>query len=567
MKKRNLPLGVSDFKKVRELDYFFVDKSLFIQEIIDSPAEVMLFPRPRRFGKTLGLSMLKTFLEKTGEDPAYYFKEFAIWERKEYHDYMARFPVISLTFKDIKEKTWSGCFSGIKERIQREYAKHLYLLESNSINEWDKKWFSKILDGNGDERAFESSLDRLSELLAKYWSEKTVILIDEYDTPIHAGFQNGYYDDVVGFLRNFFSGGLKDNPNLFKGVLTGILRIAKESIFSGLNNLTVYSILSKKFSDKFGFTSDEVQNLLDIFSLRQHREAITDWYDGYRFGDTLIYNPWSIVNCIVNEGELAPYWVNTADSSIIANLVMGEKREITNDLEELIKGNSIEKPIKENIVMRQLETQYDLAWSVLFFSGYLRTLGKVQSSKGYSQVHHLKVPNREVQLLFNDFIRDWFGLRIKGNTLDRMLKALVSGDIKLFEAALREVVTSIMSYHDFTGETEKVYQALIIGILVYLQDQYEIKSNRESGYGRYDVMMIPADKRKTGIILEFKILKDNGKKAVEKALDKALDQIKKKDYGRELKQRGIANILMIAIVFQGKKLWVKSSNNCDLETF
>ena len=559
MKKKRLPIGVSDFRKLRENNYYYVDKSHFIREIIEASAEIILLPRPRRFGKTLNLNMLKVFFEKDQNDEAALFKGLLIKESPYFDEYHEKYPVIFLTLKDVKHADWSQCRKSLKAIIYKEYSRHRYLLDGELLFPEEKALFEKILQGTADITDYENSLLFLSEILHRYHGRPVVILMDEYDTPLHTGYTQRYYEEIIGFMRNFLSGGLKDNPHLFKGVLTGILRVAKESIFSGLNNLGVYTILDEEFSDCFGFTEDDTRRLLCDHDTPDRFELVSRWYDGYLFGGKTIYNPWSLVNYVNSRGGTPkPFWINTADSSIIDRLATSGGKEIREEIGRLLEGKSIERPVYETIVMRDLDIRDDLLWSFLLFSGYLKAIKQIND-----EVWELEIPNMEVRFLYRNLVRAWFAVKIEPNQLEEMLMGLETGDVKLFEIMLRKVVTRIMSCHDFGNEPEKVYHALVLGMLVWLSGKYDIRSNRESGYGRYDIMLKPKHPGRTGIIIEFKLVEKQTENAHEQVLENALKQIKDRGYAVELQASGIRDILEIAVAFKGKKLWVKHRITTD----
>lgn len=560
---QKLPIGISGFRKLRQRNYHYIDKTLFVREVLDAPEEVLLIPRPRRFGKTLNLSMLRYFFEKSEQDRTSLFDGLAIRDDDCFDEHQGKYPVIWLTFKDVKARNWDNLYKGLRNLISREIERHSHSLKREGITATARNFLESVADGRASERDYEETLLILSEQLRRLHGEPVVILIDEYDTPIHAGHTYGYYDDVISFMRNFLSAGLKDNPHLFKGVLTGILRVAKESIFSGLNNPGVYTLLDREFNAAFGFTEDEVTELLADYGLSESFDEVSHWYNGYLFGKRVIYNPWSVLNYISRKEDKArPWWVNTADTGIIENLATRGGRELREELGCLIEGGGIRKPVYDSIVMRDLDTQDDLVWSLLLFSGYLKSVGPAERRK----FRKLEIPNEEVRIAYEDMIERWFADKIRPNRLEEMLAALETGDVKQFERSLRLIVTRIMSYHDLAGEPEKVYHALVLGMLVWLSHTYHIRSNRESGLGRYDLMLRPKDPGKQGIIIEFKRLEDEEekdgekkkkkKKTPEDAVREALRQIAEKGYTEELEAAGIRKILRLAIVFRGKELWV-----------
>lgn len=552
---KKLPIGISDFKKLIDEKYYFVDKSLFIKEIVDDGSEVILLPRPRRFGKTLNMTMLKYFFEKSSEDNAYLFKNLKIDDHKSIMNLQGKYPVIYLTFKDIKNSNFEKCYEKITELISQEYNKHNYLLQN--LNAVDKIYYNDILFKKASAAQYETSLKNLSKFLCGYYGMKTIILIDEYDVPIQSGYLNNYYNDVIEFMRNFLSSGLKDNEYLQKSVLTGILRIAKESIFSGLNNLEVCTILKEAYSDNFGFLENEVKEALNYYKIEFEMSEIKDWYNGYIFGSNIIYNPWSILNYVKNwKDGFKPYWVNTSSNDLVKSLLAESSKGIKEELESLLKGLKLEKYINEDIVMDQINNSAENLWSFLLFSGYLKVTNK--ETKRGKVLCSLKIPNLEVGYLYEDIITAWFSEGINQENYDLMLKSLISGDIKTFGKIFKEFVLNSVSYFDTTKkEIEKVYHAFVLGMLVSLSEDYEVKSNRESGYGRYDVMIIPRNINKKAIIIEFKKVDEDENETLEKAAEEALNQIATKAYNQELIYRGITDIVNLGIAFEGKTVLVK----------
>ncbi|MDQ1350880.1 MAG: family ATPase [Acidobacteriota bacterium] len=580
MDKKKIPVGVSDFKKMITENYYYVDKTLFIKEVIDRGDTILLLPRPRRFGKTLNISMLKYFYDccpetespesdtssheskppAAGNTYKNLFDSLAIQNAgQEYRDQMGQFPVIFLTFKNIKESDWESCLSKIKQLIQDEYSRHYYLLDSKKMLPHELDYFNRIINLEGNKGDYENSLGKLLVFLNRYYGKRAVILIDEYDAPIHAGFNNNYYDEIIDFMRNFLCAGLKDTDQyLEKSVLTGIMRIARESIFSGLNNPGVYTLLSEEFDDKFGFTEREVEKILNDFNIFHMYEQIQQWYNGYTFGKETIYNPWSIINFLASDGkELKPYWINTSDNQLVDSLLSKGGNELKKELEALIRGESIEKAIDENIVLKDIFNREDLLWSFLLMGGYLKQTQKRRHETSGKMYYRLAIPNMEVRITYSQIVDNYFSKKIENEKLEIMLKALIDGDVKLFEKMLQKVVSAVFSYHDFGGEPEKVYHALVTGLLVWISDTHEIKSNRESGYGRYDISIIPRDLRLTGYVIEFKTVDQADEETVESATTSALKQIEEKKYETELLERGITNIKKLAIVFSGKDVYVK----------
>ncbi len=553
-KKQRLPLGVSDFRKLRERNDYYMDKSDFIDEIIESSAEVILLPRPRRFGKTLNMSMLHFFFEKCDEDRAYLFDGLRIMDHECFKKHQGQYPVIWLTFKDLKEHSWDSCLKKIAFLIRQIFKKHEHILANGDFDNFDKTYIHKMLNGTADRIEYELSLEQLSAFLHRCHEKPVVILIDEYDTPIHAGYNYGYYDKIIGFMRNFLSGGLKDNPHNFKGVITGILRVAKESIFSGFNNPGVYTVMDRKFSDYFGFSKEDVKTLLAAYDMPDRYDEVSDWYNGYIFGTNVMYNPWSVISYIDNKGEAKPYWINTADMTMIERLITREGKEIQQEMDHLLEGKTIIRPIFESIVMRDLEKRSDLLWSFLLFSGYLKQVRKIEEDSW-----ELNVPNHEVMYIYRSLVKSWFTQKVEHNLLMDMIQSLEDANMDLFERLLRKIITEIMSYHDLAGDPEKVYHALVLGMLIWMSGKYNIRSNRESGYGRYDIMMKPKDLQARGIIIEFKKVELKSEDAYKKVLKAALAQIEDKGYTTEMEAAGVKSILKIAVAFQGKEMWLSSA--------
>ena len=558
MEKR-LPVGVSDFKEMIEDDYYYVDKSLFIKELIDNPAKVALIPRPRRFGKTLNLSMVQYFFERSGEDNSHLFTGLKIMEADDkYLAKQGKQPVISLTFKDIKHSKWDKCLKDMMKLIAEEYSRHDYLLASEVLNDYQRRVYREIISLEADDIFYQSALKDLSQYLREYYQERVMILIDEYDAPIQTGYLNGYYNQVVDFMRNLLSGGLKDNPHLEKGILTGILRVAKESIFSGLNNLSVYTLLDKQFAHSFGLLEEEVKQLLADYQLSGCLDEVKNWYNGYSFGNQVIYNPWSIIKYVENNGLADPYWANTSSNDLIKQTILAGGSQLKTDLQSLIEGEPIKVEIDKNIVFPDIETSSHAVWSFLLFSGYLRANSQQrEEARLYCQ---LEIPNIEIKYIYENIILSWFEQNITNHELNLMLNSLTQGDLDTFSVIFQEFVLNSMSNFDIGGdEPEKVYHVFVLGLLLNLRDDYQVISNRESGYGRYDVMIIPEDKSELGIVMEFKKANNYKDESLEAAVEAALEQIKNKNYKQELINKGVEDILELGIAFSGKKIMVESS--------
>ncbi|HLP61146.1 MAG TPA: AAA family ATPase, partial [Candidatus Deferrimicrobium sp.] len=486
------------------------------------------------------------------------FENLAITQAgEEYLEKIGKNPVIFVSFKNVKDSTWDVCWEKIRQVIIDEYSKHYYLLSSIALLPNEKDYFKRIIDLKGSTGDYQNSLGQLLKFLYRYYETRVVILIDEYDAAIHSGYTCNYYDKAIDFMRGFLCGGLKDTDEfLEKSVITGILRIAKESIFSGLNNPGVYTVVSEEFSDKFGFTESEVESFLTQYNLLDQYDEVRRWYNGYRFGDEIIYNPWSIINFLESKvHDLKPYWLNTSSNDLIDTFLSNGGQELKEELEQLIRGEAIEKLIDENIIMKEITSREDLLWSFLLMTGYLKFTAKRKIGDQF--YYNLAIPNAEVRIAYKNIIRKYFADKIKNKELEIMLKALIAGDISLFEKILQKIVTAIFSYHDFSGEPERVYHALVTGLLVWLWETHEIKSNRESGFGRYDIMIIPKDPSLLGYVIEFKAVDDDINETVPAAVEAAFKQIDSKEYETELIERGIRNIKKLAIVFSGKRVFVK----------
>jgi len=558
---KRIPLGISDFKAIIEEDYLFVDKTLLIKEFWESNGQTILLPRPRRFGKTLNMSMIKYFFEKDSIDNRYLFKNLNIENHEEIMKFQGKYPVIYLSFKDEKHSTFEYLKTGLRSILSKLYLDHKYCLNKDNLDNVEKEYYNLIINKKADIIELSNALKKLSQYLEDYFEQKVIILIDEYDVPIQAAYLNNYYDEAIEFMRNLLSGAFKDNNSIKKGMITGILRVARESIFSGLNNLKVESILSNNFSDKFGFTEKEIEKLVHEYNIEEKLEIIKQWYNGYNFGNTTIYNPWSILNYLSNpEQGLKPYWVNSSSNDLVEILLSKGSKEVKKNLEDLVSGNNIEKIIDENIVMGDIEKSTDNLWSFLLFTGYLKV--KSKERKGLKDYYTLSIPNLEVTTLYYDLIEKWFEDTITKENYELMINSLVTGDIKIFGKLLKQFVLKSISYFDVGGyEGEKVYHAFVLGMLISLNDTHEVLSNRESGYGRYDVMIIPRDISKLGIVIEFKKLDTDDDETLDETAEEALKQIKDKKYSITLENRGIKNIKEIGIVFKGKDIYIKENDN------
>ena len=559
-----LPIGLSNFPELIREGYAYVDKSLLIQSVLDSSAKVLLLPRPRRFGKTLNLSMLRAFFDRDTPGSAELFRGLAIERAGEaYTAHRGRYPVVFLTLKDIKTNNWENCLGHLRQVIATECYRHEWLLDGNILNAEEQELFLAIKGRRASQYELEASLSHLLTWLERATGEQVVLLIDEYDTPIHAGYQSGFYEEITAFMRNWLSGALKDHASLKKGVLTGILRVARESIFSGLNNLAVAGILKAgPFADKFGFTEPEVEWLLADFGLSETLPDVREWYNGYRFGETVIYNPWSILNFIDDRpAPPAPHWVNTSSNDLVRDLLESGGAEIREDLEALLAGGSVECAVTEDLPLRDIRGDPEAIWSLLLFSGYLKPVDV--RTRNRQVFHELAIPNLEVEIVYGRIIRHWLTRHIPSRSLNKLLDALVDGNVPEFARHLQTLVLNMLSYHDTAGGEKKtpeaVYQSFVLGLLANLGDQYRIRSNIESGLGRADILMSPVGTGQQGggrgIVMEFKRLGEKEEMAAQ--LTAALEQIEKKQYAATLRGEGCGEVLELAIVFDGKQLMVR----------
>ncbi len=551
MDKKAIPVGIENFKELREEGYYYVDKTFLIYEILINKAKVTLFTRPRRFGKTLNMSMLKYFFNiENKEENRKLFENLKISDST-YMSEQGKYPVIFISLKDLKENNWEECLESIKDIMYKVFNDYEFLREK--LNLVEKRQFDKIWEMTGNEKNFKTSLLDLSKYLNKYYSKKVIILIDEYDAPIINAFNNGYYNEAINFFQVFYSSALKTNDSLKYGILTGITRIIKEGIFSGLNNLKVDTILDKRYAEYFGILENEVIEMLDYFEIEYKMEEVRTWYNGYIFGDSKVYNPWSIVNFVDNQ-EIKAYWANISGNTLLENMMDHAGESVYADLKKFTEGESIEKYISDETTIKSLLSSNDEIWQLFLYSGYLTKSDEQTERTESKNTYNLKIPNREIRSYFGDlFLNRFFGTEVKTNIL---IKALENGDIKKFEKTLGEIMINMLSHFDLDSEMEKIYQVFMIGLVGFLMGRYEIISNNESGYGRYDLAMIPIKSNEKAYLMEFKISKTE--KGMSAKAQEALKQIDEKKYDTRLKARGIKNILKIGIAFYGKSVKVAS---------
>ena len=549
------PIGYDDFGEIVEKRLNYVDKTLFIKEILDDiNTKAIIITRPRRFGKTFNLSLLHYFLAANvyGRPTQGLFDKLNIATctgSEKYMQHQGKYPVVSISFKDIKQATFSDVLEKFNELIIRVYDQHNYLETSDKLTSAQKELYRIILHRKANQSQLEGTLQTLTECLSIHHGVKPWLLIDEYDTPIQAAYVEGYYNEMIKFMRGIFSAALKNNPYLDKAVITGILRVAKESLFSGVNNLKVYSVLGSKYSEHFGFTESEVDNILHRAHLLDKAVDIKQWYNGYQIDKVTIYNPWSIVNCIQEEGNLKPYWINTSDNQLIKDLLKKSPLTFKKDFESLIEGNTVETLIDEQMAFQYLNNNPEATWSLLLMAGYLKPAASRETDQGVFA--KLAIPNREVRNLYRQIIEQWLSNGYGIGWYNVFIESLLEGRMEEFKDHLEKVLLQIVSCHDVSKEPEAFYHGLLLGFMVSLNQTHEIKSNRESGLGRFDILIIPQDLTKYGIVMELKV-KDE-KETLEACAHRALQQIEQKKYIEELKQRGIAKVIQMGIGFKGKE--------------
>lgn len=556
--KKMLPIGISDYVRAQS-EYYYVDKTLMIKEFLDKKPLVSLFTRPRRFGKTLNMDMLRVFFEISNEDTSKYFKDKAIWNCGElYRSHQGKYPVIFLSFKDVKFDSWELTLAKISELLQEEFGRHIELQKSNKIKRYELVYFNKILDGCANEVELASSLQKLSKMLAEHYGKPPIILIDEYDTPIQEGYSKKFYDEIVGFMRNFFSGAFKDNKNLSYGFLTGILRIAQESIFSGLNNLMVNSILDDEYDGFFGFTPLEVHEMLEYYSVTEKEMEVKSWYNGYFFGSKEIYNPWSVINYISKGCIPQAYWVNTGKNEIFEDVLKVATDDITESLYKLLQGKCVVARIDQNVVYRSVLEEPSNIYSLLLVAGYLKVSGKKLQGDG-SYLCEVSIPNREISIVYkNEVLSHLLHIGvITRTTANKIAESLYENDFEKLQKSIAEYIDKSISFYD--AGSESFYHGLVLGLIALMDVQYKIMSNRESGDGRYDISMLPKDKKYPGIIMELKWKNGLSEHELESLSDKALIQIEAKRYDFEMNEQGVEKIIKLGIAFSGKKVCIKTN--------
>lgn len=549
---RTVAIGIQNFEDLIQKNCFYVDKTGFIKEWWENEDSVTLIARPRRFGKTLNMSMLETFFSVDYAGKGAVFEKLSIWQEEKYRKLQGTYPVISVTFANVKERNFKQTKERIYQILTDIYSKNIFLLESGMLTEEEAAYF-KSVNPRMNETTATMALHQLSKFLSRYYNKKVLILLDEYDTPMQEAFVNGFLDELVGFTRSLFNSAFKTNPYLERAIMTGITRVSKESIFSDLNNLNVVTTTSPEYATAFGFTQEEVFAAMDEYGYKD-KAAVKKWYDGFIFGDVRdIYNPWSIIN-FLDKGRLSAYWANTSGNSLVGKLIREGNRKIKEQFETLLQGGVIETVLDEQIVYNQLTKKQSAIWSLLLASGYL----KVVKADLTEEVYQLELTNYEVKRMFSKMILGWFD-ESEGSYND-FIKAMLAGDRKAMNVYMNRVALSTFSYFD-TGrgasdaEPERFYHGFVLGLIVELQNRYVITSNRESGFGRYDVLLEPLDKKDDGIVLEFKVCDAFEKESLPDAVASALAQIEEKDYARTLISHGVEpeRIRKYGFAFEGKK--------------
>lgn len=548
-----LPIGISDYR-LASTEYYYVDKTMMIKDFLDERPMVSLFTRPRRFGKTLNMDMLRTFFEKTDADTSVYFRNKNIWACGEkYRSHQGKYPVIFLSFKDIKCDTWEETFDAVKDLFSKEASRHGELKSADVFNEYEEAYIEKILSGTATPVELSVALANLSMMLHKYHGVAPIIIIDEYDTPIQQGHIKGFYDEIIGFMRNLFSGGLKDNKHLTYGFLTGILRVAKESIFSGLNNLAINSILDTKYSEYFGFTADEVKEIARYYHAEDKYNEICEWYDGYKFGNTEIFNPWSVINYFRNGCQPRAYWQSTGSNDIIGEILGGADETIYEKLNALLQGESFLTYIDTGVIYPQVKNNPSSVYSFLLVAGYLKVIRSEPSFSG-DFMCEVALPNKEITFVYNKEILQKLNNIVPQATAISIQEAIYSGDTAALQKNLGTLLMQSVSSYDTVGEN--FYHGLVLGLCATLDNRYYITSNRESGEGRYDICLCPKDGKLPGILIELKAAKDCQEDELKELSEKALAQIDSRKYETELTVKGVRNILKYGVAFSGKRVQI-----------
>lgn len=546
-----LPVGISDYRLAAS-EYYYVDKTMMIRDFLDERPMVSLFTRPRRFGKTLNMDMIRTFFEKTGEDTSVYFRDKKIWAcGKKYRDYQGKYPVIFITFKDVKRDTWEETYDQISKILRQEFERHSELLQSGRCSKYEKLYFKNVLEEKADNTDMMMSLQRLSQMLDEHYGIPPIIIIDEYDTPIQQGHMRGFYDKVILFMRNLFSGGLKDNRHLSYGFLTGILRVAKESIFSGLNNLKVNTILDDRYGEYFGFTSEEVKGMARYYHAEEKYEEICAWYDGYQFGDSDIFNPWSVINYFSNGCQPKAFWQSTGSNEIIGEVLAHAGEEIYERLNALLQGKSFLTYIDTGVIYPQIRNNPSSVYSFLLVAGYLKAI-KADSAFGGDYMCEVALPNQEIAFVYNKEILQKLTGIIPQAAAVSIQEALYSNDAQRLQKEMHRLLLQSVSCYDTAGEN--FYHGFVLGLCAMMDNCYYISSNGESGEGRYDIQLLPKAENMPGILIELKAARNFSKDKLKRLSEAALAQIEERKYDTDMEAKGVKTIFKYGVAFSGKQV-------------
>ena len=545
-------IGESDFKILRIKKDYYIDKTKYIKDIIDNRSKVLLITRPRRFGKTLNMSMLRYYFDCTKKDNKELFEGLKIMKQDEkYTSKLGYYPCIYLTLKDAGLQSYELMIMQLRTLLMDIYYENRYLLEEAEMAPGERNTFNKILLAEANEIEIINGIKMLSKIMSNYHNKPVMLFLDEYDVPLQNAYVEGYYEECIKFFKTFYGITFKDNPYLEKTILTGVSRVAKESIFSGANNFHVYTVLDDEFSDDFGITEKEMDKIIDDFEIQDQKEEIKKWYDGYTIGNTEgIYNPWSILNYLTDK-KLIPYWVNTSSNDLI-KLILKNSATVKEKIEQLLRDEEIEVPINLETVIVGIEKNEENIWGLLLGTGYLKVTEVVDLAHG---IYKVKIPNYEIKFLFQNIIREWFNDKVIGNNLNTILKDLVTLNLEEFEEKFKQLVIEMFSFMDVGKNTaENFYHAFVLGMLVGLKDSYYVKSNRESGFGRYDIMLEPKDKNENSFVMEFKVYKEEKEKTIEDTIENAKKQIEERKYAEDLEERGYTKITKMVFAFKGKEV-------------
>lgn len=557
---QTISIGKQDFVSLRENHYFYIDKTDFIRQWWENADDITLITRPRRFGKTLNMNMLNCFFSRQYENRGDLFKGLSIWTDQRYQRLQGSYPVIFISFADVKQNNYKDAIQKIKNIIVDVYRQHRYLNKEDCFTENEKQQMMEITEKMDDVTA-QDALKNLSSYLNLLYGKKVLIFLDEYDTPMQEAYINGYWDEFTGFMRGLFNATFKTNPYLERAIMTGITRVSKESVFSDLNNLTVITTTSDQYADCFGFTEEEVFKTLDQFGMSDKKQIVKQWYDGFSFGPFKdIYNPWSITNYL-KEKKLRPYWASTSSNGLISKLLQSASANMKTQLEELLNGKQIIVNFDEQIIFGQLEQDENAVWSLLVASGYLKVEEIEYKGMTLEPWYHLAITNLETISMFSNMFKGWFATA--SANYNEFIKAMLGGNVKAMNLYMNDIALATFSSFDVgkhfsqRSQPERFYHGFVLGLLVEVRDLYEIRSNRESGYGRYDVMLIPKTKKNDGIILEFKV-KESEEKTLEETVQMALAQIESKKYDAELLELGVSkeHIRHYGFAFEGKKVLI-----------